>query len=804
MYIKSYCTNRFAGLKDKKFNFINGLNVVLGDNESGKSTMICGIKSTLFKGVKHDRRSKDDREFRSSFMPVRGGDTIDGCVEIASGDDVCTLSKKWHEERNGEVELKGSDDSVLHDEKAVDGVLNDMLMFGEGTYANIVFAGQNELKSVLSHIMDDRNISHEINNVLRKTVMNLDGISIDDIEERIEAKYSSLYKKWDIRRNYPENNRGINNPYKKDLGKIVSAFYVKEQLKLDLDETVSAENRYDEIVTELKKLKTEYEEVRARLEFLQSLDEDMTDRSIKDARRENLKNQYETLKKINEEWPNILLLTEICKKEIASLESDRVKLKEELKVASNVSKVRDIRAKIEKIVAVSDLITQRKSILSSMVDVTKEDVENLRNLENEINSICTALKAGRITAEVLKSPLPVTVTTSDSTERINSGATCESDGYIRIVYGDDFEMTVKSAEIDFDSLVSKKKNLTEKIDSILSKFCCESVDEVKEKYGEVKRVKSELADLEKELLVHTREKSLDDYKAELHNFVDVVDVRNEELIERDLSALEQTLLKKMSEVSLYESKNDKWCKEYDDTDSLLDVLLEKRGELKCVNKELEKLQPLPEEFDSVDDFKIELKCLKTKCAEMSVSLHELEVEKAHREENLKEESGEDVKRRYLESCKVFEESLAEGETICRVRSVFATMKDDMMENPMVPLVKDFEENIQILTSGKYGSSVVDENLAVKLISDGAELTVDMLSAGTYDTVALALRFALLKYIFGDDGGFVILDDCLVDMDLSRKEMAIRLIKKMSEKGQIIFTTYDKNLAEQLGGNLITM
>ncbi|HCS09976.1 MAG TPA: hypothetical protein DIV40_00840, partial [Clostridiales bacterium] len=40
---------RFAGIKDVSVEFKDGLNVILGSNESGKSTLVEGIHSVLFK-----------------------------------------------------------------------------------------------------------------------------------------------------------------------------------------------------------------------------------------------------------------------------------------------------------------------------------------------------------------------------------------------------------------------------------------------------------------------------------------------------------------------------------------------------------------------------------------------------------------------------------------------------------------------------------------------------------------------------------------------------------------------------------
>ena len=84
------------------------------------------------------------------------------------------------------------------------------------------------------------------------------------------------------------------------------------------------------------------------------------------------------------------------------------------------------------------------------------------------------------------------------------------------------------------------------------------------------------------------------------------------------------------------------------------------------------------------------------------------------------------------------------------------------------------------------------------------MPIDLLSSGTYDSVALSLRLSILEHIFGEDKGFLILDDCLVDLDPERKETAIKLINEFASNHQVIFTTCSPDTAESLGGNIITM
>ena len=76
---------KICRFKDKSLEFTDGLNVLLGNNESGKSTLIEGIHAAMFKATKQDRRSVADKTFYAKFMPLPDGDSIDSRLVLACG-----------------------------------------------------------------------------------------------------------------------------------------------------------------------------------------------------------------------------------------------------------------------------------------------------------------------------------------------------------------------------------------------------------------------------------------------------------------------------------------------------------------------------------------------------------------------------------------------------------------------------------------------------------------------------------------------------------------------------------------------
>src|SRR5690606_9430141 len=159
---------------------------------------------------------------------------IDGKVALESENGQYEISKEWGSSES--IELLTPEGNILKNETDIKEELKNILSFGESTYSNIVFAKQRELKEALSNIINNREITQEINNLLRMALMELDDISIDSIQKNIEDEIDNLYKRWDKEKNYPENNRGINNPYKVGLGKILASYYNKESLRLLMEQ----------------------------------------------------------------------------------------------------------------------------------------------------------------------------------------------------------------------------------------------------------------------------------------------------------------------------------------------------------------------------------------------------------------------------------------------------------------------------------------------------------------------------------------------------------------------------------------
>ena len=84
MKIKEVRCDQFAGLRDREIDLKSGLNLIIGENESGKSTLVELIYRMFFQSSPLDARR--DKDFKENYFPKSigkyQGDTIDGVIKF--------------------------------------------------------------------------------------------------------------------------------------------------------------------------------------------------------------------------------------------------------------------------------------------------------------------------------------------------------------------------------------------------------------------------------------------------------------------------------------------------------------------------------------------------------------------------------------------------------------------------------------------------------------------------------------------------------------------------------------------------
>jgi len=205
MKLKSIQLKPFAGILDKKVDFCPGLTVILGPNEAGKSTLLNALKSVLFTEVELTKARFD--KLMKEYMPVKGGDTIRVSLEFQAKGKDYFLEKTWKPGNNkGSSNLKSPDQGEFTIDGEVSGLIDKLLPAHQGTVNNILLTWQSALDKTMN-ILDDEdvNIRPDLGAILRSSVMETDGVSVEKLRVRLDREYKDYFQHWDMEKEAPEN-----------------------------------------------------------------------------------------------------------------------------------------------------------------------------------------------------------------------------------------------------------------------------------------------------------------------------------------------------------------------------------------------------------------------------------------------------------------------------------------------------------------------------------------------------------------------------------------------------------------------
>ncbi len=583
MRIRRFGCKRFGGIKDVEIQFKDGLNIILGPNEAGKSTLVNAIYYTLFKDSKLRMSYKLDKEFKNRFMPYNGSDFIDGVVCIEIEGDSYIISKEWGGMYNSQVEFP--DGKIIKNRNDIKQKLIELLKFGEGTYESIVFAKQRDMKNAISKIINNAQASENINSILRKTVMELDGVSVDKLNQKIKAEIEDLTKKWDYERICPQNNRDINNRYKKGVGKILEAYYKMEDIKKKEIETSELEIEFEKTAQLLKELDVEIDKKAKEKLELSKHEEDVIKRATIMPKVRELTKEKGTIKNICNDWPTQENELKHKKEKLKELIGEKNKLDKEYVQTKEFEEKKQFIQKLNRIDEIKKDIENLEKELENSNNITKSNIKELEKLQALIQRNKAALEAGMIKGSINRfSDNDLWITTGlEGRNKVMNDIEFKSEGYVKIELQDQLEIEIRSGEIDYKQLSQEYKNALKKFGKLLNDIKVDSIETAKLIFNKNKDIKAQIDMLNKNI-----KQELDGmtYKDLEKNKVDIDRINNLKSLDEiheQIGEFIDKISKTESEIKNIQDMIQKWNKEYNNQDELFDKMVEINAEIKKLN-----------------------------------------------------------------------------------------------------------------------------------------------------------------------------------------------------------------------------
>ncbi|MBT5269010.1 MAG: AAA family ATPase [Candidatus Marinimicrobia bacterium] len=805
MIIENIKINIFAGLTNKDIGFENGVNVLLGPNEAGKSTIFNVIENALFTPT-NLTPAKFGRQL-GRFLPIGGGDTIDVEIAFSKAGEEYKLWRSWGSTAATKLTLPSG--AVITENEEVQKKIESCLQLSEGTCKHVMMTYQSGLSDTIAELRSDTNTMQSFGDLLRAVVMEMDGVSVDALKVAVEEKFKHFTSLWNFDDEFPENNRGVNNPYVKGHGSIVKAFYANGNIKKQLESAKSFELEMDRLNGQIRNVLNDLITQETFLKDNKKAHGDAAKRSRLNSSLESLELKIEKLKLVNKTWPIAeqkikdanTLLPKLTKKESAFSQE-----KINVQIAENN---RDLLSKYERAKAKKMILDESEDRLKKAAKLSASDLKKIRDTVAEISNLESSLSAGKLYIKfTTQSALDLAIQsgfTDQATHHLKPGEAIElsAEGRMQIMHRD-WTLEATSGEGNYEDLLKQHDSAKQSLIKLLREIKVDSVEQAETVHTKYARHLQEVETAKDNLTEALGEETFADLEKSVNEIDSSGNVRKMADVVEDLVSTQNEIKSLEKERDEYAENIHAWEEEYTDTDSLLLDLAEFAGDKKDKTKEINELASLPEGM-TAEEFIENYDQAEEDYKDVNDEKHTLIQEKLQLEAGAPESSVEELEREQIEAENTFNQELKKGKTILRIREAMNELLEEMDTSTYEGFHSDVANYIAKMTDKRYSNIEMDESLPAGVNrSDGELITYENLSRGTQDVLSIALRLAMVDKYLKDKEGFLILDDPFVDLDPRRQELAVNVIKDFAKDKQVILFTCHPSHAELLGGNKIQL
>ena len=811
MKLKSIQLKPFAGISDKKVEFYPGLTVILGPNEAGKSTLLNALKSVLFTEVELTKVRFD--KLMKEYMPVKGGDTIRVSLEFQTERKDYILEKIWKPgSRKGSSIRKSPDQGEFTIDGEVSRLIGEFLPAHQGTVNNILLTWQSALDKTMDILHDeDVNIRPDLGAILRSSVMETDGVSVEQLRSRLDREYEDYFQHWDIEKGVPENGRGINNPYKKGVGNILKAYYEKEGIEKDYNKTCKVEIEIDEINKKIQDEESKQKKIKDKLNQYKGIKSQIHERQQIENDLEKIVHGIEEIKKISKEWPikENWLLKEVGPR-VSKMGEKKDKLEKEEDEARQNQKNKEFRKWFKNLQRLHKKVEDAKNELSKVKKVTVEDIEGLKNKKQEVKNLENEIKASKLTISFFAKNQQV-LTLKDASERkeilsLRQGEKIEKTFQGKLILEhEDWKMEVQAGEGEIDRLICEKGEKTKEVEDEFKRLGVDTFEKAQSTNMEYERLRREVEYAKRSFIEELGEEKYEELEEKYKQLGKEKQVRPLDKISAEQVRLELELEGLQKKKKEGEEQIKDWKEKYGSCDKMISMLGGKQHRQDELKKKLENLAVLPDGFDDYISFYDYIDRLNDNDRKIQEEISSLREQKIIIESQKPDQSSEELNMQLGESEQNFQRILLNGKLIAHIKEKAIDLLGKMDIKTYEGFQKKFVKYFIHMSGNSFSRVEMEHDIPKKLIKgDGSELTYNLLSFGTIDTFSLALRLTMAEYFLRNKSGFLILDDPLVNMDLGRQALAAEQIKEFAKHKQVIFLTCHPQTAKILNGKCIKM
>lgn len=422
MIIKKVNIIVFGGLKDKIINFDNGMNIIYGENEAGKSTIQAFIKIWLY-GMANYKGKDYKQNDRLKYMPSTG-ETISGELYVEFKNKHYIIRRTFGKSKKEDTSLiidaiTGEEINYISKEEPGKYFFN----INRATFINTLFISQLGVEvrkdkegEIIDKIansvgIDDGQVSLEVAieklNKYKKSISNVrKNGCLDVLNERYSNLLSERYEAYNLSNHNLDNeellinmnlekknlNNEINNleiykrflkktKLKKEFEEITQYFKKKQELK-DKEKYINKLLTYnDEFINDefIKELREEYSLYLNILDTSESEKEDIREKEVKLKELKTPLDKYEYIEQLPENILNILERLNIRREVL----KEKVDLNQSIENEIDFLNIKEREAK--KLIGDSLIINDFREVIDSTVSSYEEKLKELKGLVEDDN-----------------------------------------------------------------------------------------------------------------------------------------------------------------------------------------------------------------------------------------------------------------------------------------------------------------------------------------------------------------------------------------------------------------------------------
>ena len=363
----------FAGFTHREVEFKSGLNVILGENEAGKSTLVKALKASLFEPTSLVKR--DLEKFAHSYFPKGIADQAKTILVFESGKITYTLEKTWGAGKSSK--LTSSEGASLNEDSVVQAKLNELLVLHRGSWEEVLFADQQKMSYTVESIQKNKDNIYRIP-TLEGLGGGLDGdVPAQDLLTALQTLMTDYKLLWDFSAQGPKDNKGIQSPWQRGLGIILKAYYEAEKVKAEYDSLKELEVALDHTSNLIKNNNAELKLRKTSIDAMKLQQQNVLRHQELSNQKNTLEGQLAAMKSVMNEWPTKFAAQPMLEKNIAAIKDRITKLELESK---NAQKRNEGASTLDKYKQLTDILANVEEIntrLASNGNIETADVKRV-------------------------------------------------------------------------------------------------------------------------------------------------------------------------------------------------------------------------------------------------------------------------------------------------------------------------------------------------------------------------------------------------------------------------------------------